>query len=90
MIKIILLMLIDYVVCDVNDENDFVVDDSALVMARYPCLTYQSTLPSYLPPLLDPRSYSLITFFAQTVTLPLLSALTVTCRNLPLGPMIPG
>ena len=44
-----------------------------MVMGRYPCLTYQSTLPSYLPSLLTSRSYCLITFFAQTVTLLLLS-----------------
>ena len=36
-----------------------------MVIARYPCLTYQSTLPSYFQSLLTPRSYSLITFFAQ-------------------------
>ena len=33
------------------------------VMARYPCLTYRSTLASYFQSLLTPRSYSLITFF---------------------------
>ena len=36
-----------------------------MVIARYPCLTYQSTLASYFQSLLTPRSYSLITFFAQ-------------------------
>ena len=36
-----------------------------MVMARYPCLTYQSTLPSYFQSLLTPWSYSLISFFTQ-------------------------
>ena len=72
-----------------------------LVMGRYPCLTYQSTLASYFQSLLTPRSESLITFFAQLslFSLTLVSILLLySKRHLLLlvratrsaGPMIPG
>ena len=66
-----------------------------LVMGRYPCLTYQSTLASYFQSLLTPRSESLITFFAQLslFSLTLVSILLLyskrhlllSCKSNPLG-----